>query len=88
MGKGATDLRSLGKNLVLFFLYNVSKIESPNNSFDNIRKYLKFLFQLIGLRMFFKKVSTFFTNLVKETIRIREEQNIVRPDNDTSPNGS
>lgn len=30
--------------------------------------------------MFSERVSTFFTNIIKETIKIREEKNIIRPD--------
>ncbi|XP_017776436.1 PREDICTED: cytochrome P450 9e2-like [Nicrophorus vespilloides] len=38
------------------------------------------LFKVIGISFFDKKVSTFFRRIVKDTIKMREENNITRPD--------
>lgn len=38
------------------------------------------LMKLLDITVFSKKVATFFRDLVKETLRIREEKHIVRPD--------
>lgn len=37
-------------------------------------------FQLLGISVFSKEVNTFFTDIIDETIKIREEKGIVRHD--------
>ncbi|KAF2899555.1 hypothetical protein ILUMI_06629 [Ignelater luminosus] len=71
-----------------------NSLDNPNNEFylmgadaNNFSgiKSLKFflpltLMKILKVRIFSKQVSTFFLNLIKETLSVREKHGVVRPD--------
>lgn len=46
----------------------------------NVYMTMKFSSQIFNIPLFSREVTNFFVDLVEETIRIREEKGIVRPD--------
>lgn len=78
MGQEAVNFTGL--KFLKFFLYGMSPALAKVRILSFIFNFLHFSFQLLKIKVIPSKISDYFTRIITETVKIRKDLNIIRPD--------